>query len=67
MPVENYIKHMKDQESVEFSTLCLSELMATNFKSVSGQNRYLPYFGISDPAVLEYVPLKLSGQSHQLR
>lgn len=39
MPVENYIKHVKDQESAEFSTLCLSEPMAALFKSVSGQNR----------------------------
>lgn len=38
VPVENYIKHMKDQESVEFSTLCLSEWIAALFKSVSGQN-----------------------------
>lgn len=67
VPVEDDLKHMKHQKSVEFSTLCLSELVAALLKFVSGQNRCLPCFGIRDPAVLECVPLKFTGQSHQLR
>lgn len=38
VPLENDIKHVKDQKSATFSILCLSELMTALLKSVLGQN-----------------------------
>ena len=64
---EDDIKNIKGLDSVEFSTHCLSKLMAVLLKSVSGQNRFLPHFGIRDLAGTGCVPLKFSRQNHQLR
>lgn len=64
---EDNIKHVKGLESVEFSTHCFSKLMAVLFKFVSGQNIFIPHFGIRDLAGTGCVPLKFSRQNHQLR